>query len=230
MKHPTPSQRDLKISPSVQHTVQCSSSSRQTTGPFLSSQANRGTFLSLSGYAQHYPSAAGDQVHPLSTPAAVGPLLTSQGQKEDVTAAKGTLPAQSSLSSIQRKLELSINSSGILAQHKDTESTLGHLSEVRESVASSQSASATQGTWLPSPPESDKHSSSTQGGAETFPFGQGYIAHSQSAEGPLKLSISAQAMTNTPQCSESCHGPLGCSSSKHGAQVSSDTVHAAVSP
>ncbi|XP_038956234.2 mucin-17-like [Rattus norvegicus] len=230
LKHPTPSQRDLKISPSVQHTVQCSSSSRQTTGTVLSSQANQGTFLSSSGYAQHYPSTAGVQVHPLSTPAAVGPLLTSQGQKENFTAGKGTMPEQSSLSSIRRKLEPSINSSGILAQQKDTESTLGHLPDVREGVASSQYASATQGTWLPSPPESDKHSSSTQGGAETFPSGQGCLAHLQSAVGPLKLSISAQAMTNISQCSESCHGPLGCSSLEQGAQVPSDLVHAAVSP
>lgn len=124
------------------------------------------------------------------------------------TAAKGNLPEQSPLSSIQRKLEHSTKSSGILAQHKDTESTLVHLAEDREVVASFQSASATQGTWLPSPPEYDKHSSSTRGGAETFPSGQGYLAHLQSAVDPLKLSISAKPMMISSLYSESCHGPL----------------------
>ena len=101
---------------------------------------------------------------------------------------------------------------------------------MRQAVASSQSTSANLGTLPPSSPTPGRHSSSAQGGAKTFPFGQGYLAPLQSAQGPLKLSISAQAMMNTSQCSECSHNPLGLSSSEQGTPASSDPAHGGVSP
>ena len=95
---------------------------------------------------------------------------------------------------------------------------------MRQAVASSQSSSANLGTLPPSSPTPGRHSSSAQGGAKTFPFGQGYLAPLQSAQGPLKLSISAQAMMNTSQCSECSHNPLGLSSSEQGTPASSDPL------
>lgn len=86
------------------------------------------------------------------------------------------------MSSIQRKLEHSAYPTGIFGQHKDTESTLGHLQQVGNVVVSTQSVSATQGTSLPPLPEPGRHSSSMQGGTETFPSGQGYLAPLQSAQ------------------------------------------------
>ena len=85
---------------------------------------------------------------------------------------------------------------------------------MREAVASSQTISATLGTLPPSPPKPGRHSSSIQGDAETFPFGQGYLAPLQSTQGTLKLSISVQAMMTTSQCSECSHNPLGLSFSE----------------
>ena len=83
-----------------------------------------------------------------------------------------------------------------MCQYEESQSDLGLFPQVRQPVASSQSTSATLGTLPPSPPTLGRHSVSTQGGAETFPFAQGYLAPLQSAQGPLKLSISAQAMTH----------------------------------
>ena len=67
---------------------------------------------------------------------------------------------------------------------------------MRENTESSTSALPTLGPLPPSPREPGRHSSFTQGGAETFPSGPGNLAHLQSAQGPLTLSISAQAMTH----------------------------------
>ena len=124
--------------------------------------------------------------------------LTSQGHKKNCTLAKGTLPVPSSLSSIRRNLEPSAYSTGILAlgQCKHTETILGPLPLVREDTESSPSALLSLGTLPPSPREPDRHSSFIQGGTETFPSGPGNLAHLQSTQGPLTLSISAQAMTN----------------------------------
>ena len=101
---------------------------------------------------------------------------------------------------------------------------------MRQAVASSQSTSANLGTLPPSSPTPGRHSSSAQGGAKTFPFGQGYLAPLQSAQGPLKLSISAQAMMNTSQCYECSHNPLGLSSSEQRTPGSSDSAQGGVSP
>ena len=73
---------------------------------------------------------------------------------------------------------------------------MGPLPQVREDIESSTSALPTLGTLPPSPQEHGRHSSFTQGGAETFLFGPGNITSLQSAQGPLTLSISAQAMTH----------------------------------
>ena len=125
-------------------------------------------------------------------------LLTSQRQKKNCTVTKGTLPAQSSLSSTQRNLEPLADSTGILAlgQCKHTETTSGPLPLVRENTESSTSALSTLGPLPPSPREPGTHSSFTQGGAETFPSSPGNLAHLQSSQGPLTHSISAQAMTH----------------------------------
>ena len=125
-------------------------------------------------------------------------MLTSQKFKDLSTAAEGTLPVLSSLSSTRRNLEPSADSSGILGlgQCNHTETTSGPLPLVRENTESSTSALSTLGPLPPSPREPGTHSSFTQGGAETFPSGPGTLAHLQSAQGPLTLSSSAQAMTH----------------------------------
>ena len=104
----------------------------------------------------------------------------------------------SSLSSTRRKIEPSADSSGLLGlgQCNHTETTSGPLPLVRENTESSTSALPTLGPLPPSPREPGTHSSFTQGGAETFPSGPGKLAHLQSAQGPLPLSISAQAVTH----------------------------------
>ena len=117
-----------------------------------------------------------------------------------------------------------------MAQYEQSQSALGLFPQVRQAVASSQSTSAILGTLPPSPPKPGRHSSSVQGVAKTFPFGQGYLAPLQSAQGPLKLSISAQAMMNTSQCCECSHNPLGLSSSEQGTPASSESAHGDVSP
>lgn len=178
----------------------------------------------------HSPSVLGTQEYPLSTPESQGYLQTSQKPKELSTSAKGTLPVPSSLSSIQRNLEPSAGSTGILDHYKNTPSTSGPLPQVREDVESSQSASATLVTMPPSPPEPGRCSSFTPGGTETFPSGQGRLVPLQSAHGPLKLSISAQAVVNTSQCFECSHNPLCISSSEKGTKTFSDSAHGAVCP
>jgi len=82
---------------------------------------------------------------------------------------------------------------------------LGPLSQVREDIESSTSALPTLGTLPPSPPEHGRHSSFTQGDAETFPSGQGHFTPLQSAQGPLTLSISAQAMIHNSGSAERAH-------------------------
>ena len=133
--------------------------------------------------------------------------LTSQGHKKNCTLAKGTLPVPSSLSSIRRNLEPSAYSTGILAlgQCKHTETNVGPLPQVREDVGSSTSTLPTLGTLPPSPREPGRHSSFTQGDAETFPSGQGHFTPLQSAQGPLTLSISAQAMIHNSGSAERAH-------------------------
>ena len=137
---------------------------------------------------------------------------------------------QSSFFPKQRNRENSTDATGIFAQYEESHSALGLFPQVRQAVASSQSTSANLGTLPPSSPTPGRHSCSDQGGAKTFPFGQGYLAPLQSAQGPLKLSISAQAMMNTSQCSECSHNPLGLSSSEQGTPASSDPAHGDVSP
>ena len=114
------------------------------------------------------------------------------------------MPVQNSLSSIRRNLEPSAYSTGILAlgQCKHTETNVGPLPQVREDVGSSTSTLPTLGTLPPSPREPGRHSSFTQGDAETFPSGQGHFTPLQSAQGPLTLSISAQAMTHSSGSAE----------------------------
>jgi hypothetical protein len=126
-------------------------------------------------------------------------LLTSQRHKKNCTVTKGNFPVQSSLSSTQRNLEPLADSTGILelGQCKHTETTYGPLHLVRENTESSTSSLPTLGPWPPSPREPGRHSSFTQEGAETFPSGPGNLAHLPSAQGPLTLFISAQAMIHT---------------------------------
>lgn len=104
--------------------------------------------MSSPGYPEHYPLAPGGQTHPLSIPAAVGHLLTSQGHKKNFTDAKGSLPLQSSLSSIQRNREHSSHATGDLGQYTHTQSTLEHLPCVWEDVESPQSASGSIGSLI----------------------------------------------------------------------------------
>jgi hypothetical protein len=131
-------------------------------------------------------------------------VLTSQNCKDLCTAAEGTLPVQNSLSSTQRNLEPLADSTGILSlgKCKHTETTSGSLPLVRENTESSTSAVPTLGPLPPSPRETGRHSSFTQGGAEIFPSGPGNLAHLQSAQGPLSLFISAQAVTHTSGSAE----------------------------
>lgn len=94
-----------------------------------------------------------------------------------------------------------------------TQSALGHLPCGSEDIGSSQSASATLGMLPLLPLDHDRHASSNQASAETFP--SGHLAPLQSSQWLLQLSISVQAIMNTSQCFEDTHNPLGLCFSEH---------------
>jgi hypothetical protein len=194
---PTSCQTDVGFSPTVHHFAQRSPAFPRDTGTFLPSQKSQETFYPTPSDIGHYPPVLGIQEHLVPIPVVLEPLSSFQKPKELFRAQEGTLHMQSSIFPKQSNLENSTDATGILAQYEESQSALGPFPQVRQAVASSQSTSAILGTLPPSPPTPGRHSSSAQGGAKTFPFGQGYLAPLQSAQGPLKLSISAQAMMNT---------------------------------
>ena len=198
VQHPTYCQKGMRFSPPSEHSRQRSQLSSRDFGTLLPSQKSQKSIPYSPAYVTHSSSVLGSQEHPLSSKDSQGYVLTSQKCKDFSTAAEGTLPVLSSLSSTRRKIEPSADSSGILGlgQCKHTETTSGPLPLVRENTESSTSALPTLGPLPPSPREPGTHSSFTQGGAETFPSGPGTLAHLQSAQGPLTLSSSAQAMTH----------------------------------
>ena len=223
MHPPTSCQTEVGFSPTAHHFAQRSPGFPRDTRTFLPSQKSQETFYPT-------PSVLGVQEHLVSTPEVLEALSSFQKHKKFSRAQEGTLLMQSSFFPKQRNRENSTDATGIFAQYEESHSALGLFPQVRQAVASSQSTSANLGTLPPSSPTPGRHSCSDQGGAKTFPFGQGYLAPLQSAQGPLKLSISAQAMMNTSQCSECSHNPLGLSSSEQGTPASSDPAHEGVSP
>ena len=198
VQHPTYCQKGMRFSPLSEPSRQRSQLSSRDFGPLLPSQKSKKFIPYSPAYVTHSPSVLGSQEHPLSSKDSQGYVLTSQKCKDFSTAAEGTLPVKSSLSSTQRNLEPLADSTGILGlgQCKHTETTSGPLPLVRENTESSTYAFPTLGPLPPSPREPGTHSSFTQGGAETFPSGPRNLAHLQSAQGPLTLSSSAQAMTH----------------------------------
>ena len=188
----------MRFSPLSEPSGQRSPASSRDIGPLLPSQKSQKSISYSPADVTHSPSVLGSQEHPLSSKDSQGYVLTSQKCKDFSTAAEGTLPVLSSLSSTRRNLEPSADSSGILGlgQCNHTETTSGPLPLVRENSESSTYALSTLGPLLPSPWEPGTHSSFTQGGAETFPSSPGNLAHLQSSQGPLTHSISAQAMTH----------------------------------
>uniref|UniRef100_A0A9L6KDT8 Uncharacterized protein n=4 Tax=Mus musculus TaxID=10090 RepID=A0A9L6KDT8_MOUSE len=227
---PTSCQTYVGFSPTVHHFAQRSPAFPSDSGTFLPSQKSQETFYPTPSDIGHCQPVLGVQEHLVPTPVVLVPISSFQKPKELSRAQEGTLPMQSSIFPKQRNLENLTDATGILAQYEESQSALGLFPQVRQAVASSQSTSAILGTLPPSPPKPGRHSSSVQGVAKTFPFGQGYLAPLQSAQGPLKLSISAQAMMNTSQCCECSHNPLGLSSSKQGTPASSDSAHGDGSP
>uniref|UniRef100_A0A9L6KDQ4 Uncharacterized protein n=1 Tax=Mus musculus TaxID=10090 RepID=A0A9L6KDQ4_MOUSE len=227
---PTSCQTYVGFSPTVHHFAQRSPAFPSDSGTFLPSQKSQETFYPTPSDIGHCQPVLGVQEHLVPTPVVLVPISSFQKPKELSRAQEGTLPMQSSIFPKQRNLENLTDATGILAQYEESQSALGLFPQVRQAVASSQSTSAILGTLPPSPPKPGRHSSSVQGVAKTFPFGQGYLAPLQSAQGPLKLSISAQAMMNTSQCCECSHNPLGLSSSEQGTPASSDSAHGDGSP
>ena len=223
MHPPTSCQTEVGFSPTAHHFAQRSPGFPRDTRTFLPSQKSQETFYPT-------PSVLGVQEHLVPTPVVLETLSSFQKPKVLFRAEEGTLPMQSSFIPNQRNLENSTDATGIFAQYEESHSALGLFPQVRQAVASSQSTSANLGTLPPSSPTPGRYSCSDQGGAKTFPFGQGYLAPLQSAQGPLKLSISAQAMMNTSQCSECSHNPVGLSSSEQGTPASSDSAQGGVSP
>ena len=96
--------------------------------------------MSSPSYAEFSIPAPHAQAQLLSTPAAVGTLLTSKGHKKYFPTPKGSLPVQSSLSPSQSNGEHSSHFTEDLGENTHTEGTLGHLLFVGEDEISSQSA------------------------------------------------------------------------------------------
>ena len=197
----------MRFSPPSEHSRQRSQLSSRDFGTLLPSQKSQKSIPYSPAYVTHSPSVLGSQEHSLSSKNSQGYVLTSQKCKDFSTAAEGTLSVLSSLSSTRRKIEPSADSSGILGlgQCNHTETTSGPLPLVRENTESSTYSFPTLGPLPPSPREPGTHSSFTQGGAETFLFGPGNITSLQSAQGPLTLSISAQAMIHNSGSAERAH-------------------------
>ena len=161
---PTSCQTEVGFSPTAHHFAQRSPGFPRDTRTFLPSQKSQETFYPT-------PSVLGVQEHLVSTPEVLEALSSFQKHKKFSRAQEGTLLMQSSFFPKQRNREKSTDATGIFAQYEESHSALGLFPQVRQAVASSQSTSAILGTLPPSPPKTFRHSYSTQGCAETFPFG-----------------------------------------------------------
>ena len=153
VQHPTYCQKGMRFSPLSEPSRQRSQLSSREFGPLLPSQKSQKSIPYSPAYVTHSSSVLGSQEHPLSSKDSQGYVLTSQKCKDFSTAAEGTLPVLSSLSSTRRNLEPSADSSGILGlgQCNHTETTSGPLPLVRENSESSTYALSTLGPLLPSP-------------------------------------------------------------------------------
>jgi hypothetical protein len=97
------------------------------TGSFLPSQKSQESFCPSPSNVGHCPPVLGAQEHLVPTPVILEALPSFQKPKELSRAEEGTLPMQSSFIPNQRNLENSTDSTGILAQYKESRSALGHL-------------------------------------------------------------------------------------------------------
>ena len=128
VQHPTYCQKGMRFSPLSEPSGQRSPASSWDIGPLLPSQTYQKSISYSPADVTHSPSVPGTQGHPLSSKDSQGYVLTSQKCKDFSTAAEGTLPVLSSLSSTRRKIEPSADSSGILGlgqcNHTETTSAL----------------------------------------------------------------------------------------------------------